>query len=156
MRGPDDSVRGFNVLVGGGLGRTHHKPETFVAVAQPLAFVEPDQVVDISRAVIEVQRDYGDRSNRKHARLKYTIADRGLDWFRAEVQSRLPFPLQPAERLRWEAVDDHLGWHEQGDGKLYVGIYIENGRIAHVSDVRSRTGPRRCLVEAMPQVRLTS
>ena len=118
MRGADDSIRGFNVLVGGGLGRTHHKPETFVAVAQPLAFVEPDQVVDTARAVVEVQRDHGDRTNRKHARLKYTIADRGLDWFRAEVQDRVSFPLQPPEALHWEPVDDHLGWHEQGDGKL--------------------------------------
>jgi sulfite reductase (ferredoxin) len=156
MRGTDDSVRGFNVLIGGGLGRTHHKPETFVAVAQPLAFVEPAQVVDISRAVVEVQRDYGDRTNRKHARLKYTIADRGLDWFRQEVQGRLSFQLQPPEPLHWKPVDDHLGWHEQGDGKLYVGIYIENGRIADAGDVRSRTGLRRIVEEIRPQVRLTA
>ncbi len=156
MRGADDSIRGFTVLVGGGLGRTHHKPETFVAVAQPLAFVEPDQVVDTARAVVEVQRDHGDRTNRKHARLKYTIADRGLDWFRAEVQGRVSFPLQPPEALHWEPVDDHLGWHEQGDGKLYVGIYIENGRIADVGEVRSRTGLRKIVEELRPQVRLTA
>ncbi len=156
MRGADDSVRGFNVLVGGGLGRTHHKPETFVAVAQPLAFVEPSQVVDISRAVVEVQRDYGDRTNRKHARLKYTIADRGLDWFRGEVQARVCFQLQAPEPLRWKPVDDHLGWHEQGDGKLYVGIYVENGRIADVGEVRSRSGLRRIVEEIGPQVRLTA
>ena len=156
MRGADDSIRGFTVLVGGGLGRTHHKPETFVAVAQPLAFVEPDQVVDTARAVVEVQRDHGDRTNRKHARLKYTIADRGLDWFRAEVQGRVSFPLQPPEALHWEPVDDHLGWQEQGDGKLYVGIYIENGRIADVGEVRSRTGLRKIIEELRPQVRLTA
>jgi sulfite reductase (ferredoxin) len=155
MRGPGDSVRGFNVLVGGGLGRTHNKPETFVAVAQPLAFVEPDQIVDVAREVVAVQRDYGNRTNRRHARLKYTIADRGLDWFRAEVQSRLPFRLQPPEDLRWEPVDDHLGWHEQGDGDLYLGVYIENGRIADVGEVRSRTGLRRIVDEIRPQVRLT-
>jgi len=156
LRGADDSIRGFTVLVGGGLGRTHHKPETFVAVAQPLAFVEPDQVVDTARAVVEVQRDHGDRTNRKHARLKYTIADRGLDWFRAEVQGRVSFPLQPPEALHWEPVDDHLGWQEQGDGKLYVGIYIENGRIADVGEVRSRTGLRKIIEELRPQVRLTA
>ena len=156
MRGLDDSVRGFNVLVGGGLGRTHNKPETFVAIAQPLAFVEPDQIVDTARAVVEVQRDYGDRSNRKHARLKYTIADRGLDWFRAQVQSRVAFKLQPPEQLQWEPVDDHLGWHEQGDGKLYLGVYIENGRIADVGEVRSRTGLRTIIDEIRPQVRLTA
>ena len=156
MRGSNGAVRGFNVLVGGGLGRTHHKPETFVAVALPLAFVGPDQAVEVSRAVIEVQRDHGDRTNRKHARLKYTIADRGLPWFRAEVQARVPFQLQPPEPLHWLPVDDHLGWHEQGDGDLYVGIYVENGRIADVAGARYRTGLRRIVEEIRPQVRLTA
>ena len=156
MRGPRDEVRGFNVLVGGGLGRTHHKPETFVAIAQPLGFVAPHQVVDVARAVIEVQRDYGNRTNRKHARLKYTIADRGLDWFRSEVESHLTFRLQPSESLRWKPVDDHLGWHEQGDGKLYLGVYIENGRISDVGELRMRSGLRRIVEELRPQVRLTA
>ena len=156
MKSNDGTLRGFNVLVGGGLGRTHNKPETFVAVAQPLAFVEPDQIVDVAREVVAVQRDYGDRTNRRHARLKYTIADRGLDWFRDEVQSRVTFKLQPPEPLSWKPVDDHLGWHEQGDGRLYVGIYIENGRIADVDGVRSRTGLRKIVDELRPEVRLTA
>lgn len=156
MRGHDDSIRGFNVLVGGGLGRTHNKPETFVAIAQALAFVQPEAVVDVSRAVVEVQRDYGNRSNRRHARLKYTIADRGLDWFRTEVEARVGFELQPPEQLHWKPVDDHLGWHEQGDGKVYLGIYIENGRIADVDELRMRTGLRRIIEEIRPQVRLTA
>jgi sulfite reductase (ferredoxin) len=156
MKRPDGALRGFNLLVGGGLGRTHNKPETFVAVAVPLAFVEPDQVVDVAREVVAVQRDYGDRSNRRHARLKYTIADRGLEWFRGEVQKRLSFELQPPEALVWKPVDDHLGWHEQGDGRLYVGIYIENGRIADVGDLRSRSGLRRIVGELRPQIRLTA
>jgi sulfite reductase (ferredoxin) len=156
MKGADGGVRGFNVLVGGGLGRTHHKPETFVAIAQPLALVQPHEVVDVAREIVAVQRDYGDRTNRKHARLKYTIADRGLEWFRAEVQARLPFRLQPPEELRWQPVDDHLGWHEQGDGRLYVGVFIENGRIADAGEVRSATGLRRIVEELRPQVRLTA
>jgi sulfite reductase (ferredoxin) len=156
MKSKDGNLRGFNVLVGGGLGRTHNKPETFVAVAQPLAFVEPDQIVDVAREVVAVQRDYGDRTNRRHARLKYTIADRGLDWFRDEVQNRVTFKLQLPEPLTWKPVDDHLGWHEQGDGRLYVGIYIENGRIADVDGVRSRTGLRKIVDELRPEVRLTA
>ena len=156
MRTADGAVRGFNVLVGGGLGRTHNKPETFVAVAQPLCFVQPDQVVGVAREVVAVQRDFGDRANRRHARLKYTIADHGLDWFRDEVQKRVAFQLQPPEPLAWKPVDDHLGWHEQGDGRLYVGIYIENGRIADVEGVRSRTGLRRIVEELRPEVRLTA
>jgi len=156
MKRPDGALRGFNVLVGGGLGRTHNKPETFVAVAVPLAFVQAQQIVDVAREVVAVQRDYGDRGNRRHARLKYTIADRGLEWFRGEVQNRLSFELQPPEPLAWKPVDDHLGWHEQGDGRLYVGIYIENGRIADVDGMRSRSGLRRIVDELRPQVRLTA
>lgn len=156
MRGPQGSLRGFNVLVGGGLGRTHNKPETFVAVALPLAYVEPDQIVDLAREVVAVQRDYGNRSNRRHARLKYTIADRGLEWFRAEVQGRVGFDLRPAEQLSWQPVDDHLGWHEQGDGGLYVGIYVENGRIADAAEVRLRSGLRAIVEDLRLQVRLTA
>ena len=150
------SLRGFNLLVGGGLGRTHNKPETFVAIAQPLAFVEVDQLVATAREIVAVQRDYGDRSNRRHARLKYTIADRGLDWFRAEVESRLGFRLQPPEPLTWRPVDDHLGWHEQGDGRLYLGLFIENGRIADAGAARYRTGLRRIVEELRPEIRLSA
>ena len=156
MRGPEESVRGFNLLVGGGLGRTHNKPETFVAVALPLGFVAPVHVVAAAREVIAVQRDYGDRSNRRHARLKYTIADRGLDWFRTEVETRLGFHLQPAEPLAWRPVDDHLGWHEQGDGRLYLGLFVENGRIADADEVRYRTGLRTIVEELRPEIRLTA
>src|ERR1700730_1267144 len=116
--------------------------------------VERGKLVDLAREVVAVQRDYGDRTNRRHARLKYTIADRGLEWFRDEVQKRLAFELQPPEPLAWKPVDDHLGWHEQGDGRLYVGIYIENGRIADVGDVRSRSGLRAIVDQLRPQGRL--
>src|SRR5258708_13228929 len=99
MKRSDGTLRGFNLLVGGGLGRTHNKPETFVAVAVPLAFVEPDQIVELAREVVAVQRDYGDRTNRRHARLKYTIADRGLESFRNAVHLRVGFQLQPPQPL---------------------------------------------------------
>ena len=156
MRSADGRLRGFNALAGGGLGRTHNKPETFVAAAAPLCFVEPAQVIDLAREVVAVQRDYGNRTNRRHARLKYTIADRGLDWFRGEVQSRVTFELQPPESLFWKPVDDHLGWHQQGDGRLYLGLFIENGRIADAGSVQTRTGLRRIVDELRPQVRLTA
>jgi len=156
MRDGDGSLRGFNVLVGGGLGRTHHKPETFVAVAQPLGFVTPERMIDVARAVVMVQRDYGDRTNRKHARLKYTIADRGLEWFRSEVEARSGCQFEAAEKLQWKPVDDHLGWHEQGDGRLYVGLFIENGRIADVGSARYATGLRKVVEELRPDIRLTA
>src|SRR5260370_1784623 len=84
------------------------------------------------------------------------MADRWFDWLRAEVQGRLPFSLQAPESRSWQPVDDHVGWHEQGDGQLYVGIYIENGRIADVGDVRPASGLRHIVEELRPQVRLTA
>jgi sulfite reductase (ferredoxin) len=147
MRNAEGGLAGFDVLVGGGLGRTHNKPATYPAVAQPLAFVAPQHLVETARAVVAVQRDHGDRSDRRHARLKYLLADRGLPWFRAEVQSRICFELANPRPLRWEPTDDHLGWHEQGDGNLFYGLFVENGRIQDDGSVRLKTALRR-LVEA--------
>ncbi len=148
LRGAGGGLDGFNVMVGGGLGRTNNKPETFPAVAVPMAYVGPEQLVAVSQAVVSVQRDYGDRTNRKHARLKYVIAERGVAWFRERVQERVDFPLRDPRPLAWDPVDDHLGWHEQGDGRLFCGIYVENGRIADRDGLRMRTG-LRTIVEAL-------
>ncbi len=145
----------FNILVGGGMGRTRGRPETFAAVAQPMARVPADRVVEASRAVVGVQRDAGDRSDRRHARLKYLIADRGLAWFRDRVQERLDFPLDEPSPLIWPPVDDHLGWHEQQDGLLYLGLHVENGRIADTPGLRLRSALRAVVEELRPQVRLT-
>ncbi len=143
LRDPDGGLAGFDVLVGGGLGRTYNKPDTYPAVARLMAFVEPDQVVATSRAGVAVQRDYGNRTDRRHARLKYLLAERGLDWFREQVQSRVDFPLQDPRPLEWEPLDDHLGWHEQGDGRLFYGLFVENGRIQDEGDFRLKTVLRR-------------
>lgn len=156
MRGPEGGLLGFTVLVGGGLGRTANKPETYPAVSQAMAFVEPHQAVATTRAVVAVQRDFGDRSNRRHARLKYLIADRGLDWFRDQVQARLDFPLQPPKPLHWEPVDDHLGWHAQADGRWFYGLYIENGRIKDEGSFRLRTALREIVTRFRPTLWLTA
>jgi sulfite reductase (ferredoxin) len=155
-QGPDGGLAGVDVLVGGGLGRTANKPETFPAVALPLAFVAPEEAVATCRAVVSVQRDFGDRANRRHARLKYLIHDRGVDWFRERVQERLPFRLGRSRRLSWQPVDDHLGWHEQGDGLLYYGLYIENGRIKDEAGVGLRSGLREIVHRLRPVLRLTA
>src|ERR1700736_1573329 len=155
-RGADGGLAGVDVLVGGGLGRTANKPETFPAVAKPLAFVEPDQAVATCRAVVSVQRDYGDRVNRRHARLKYLIHDRGVDWFRERVQERLPFRLGEPRPLAWRPVDDHLGWHEQGDGLLYYGLYVENGRIKDEDGMRLRSALRELVNRLHLSLRLTA
>jgi len=139
MRGRDGGLDGFTVLVGGGLGRTHNKPDTYPAVARPLA-----------------HRDFGDRSNRRHARLKYLLADRGLPWFREQVQSRVCFELADPRPLRWQPLDDHLGWHEQGDGRLFYGLFVENGRIQDVDGMRLRTALRHLVEEHRPVLWMTA
>src|SRR5215467_5164189 len=148
-------LAGFNVLVGGGLGRTHNKPETYPAVARPLAFVATEHLVETARAVVAVQRDFGDRSNRRHARLKYLLADHGLPWFREQVRSRVGFELSDPWPLRWKPVDDHLGWHEQGDGRLFYGLFVENGRIKDEGRVRLKSALRQLVEEHRPVVWMT-
>jgi sulfite reductase (ferredoxin) len=155
MRGPDGGLDGFTVLVGGGLGRTNNKPDTYPAVSRPLAHVRTEHLVETARAVVAVQRDYGNRSDRRHARLKYLLADRGLPWFREQVQSRLPFTLEDPRPLSWEPLDDHLGWHEQGDGRFFYGLFVENGRIRDDGDMRLKTALRRLVEEHRPVVWMT-
>jgi sulfite reductase (ferredoxin) len=156
MRSPDGGLEGFTVLVGGGLGRTNNKPDTYPAIGRPLAFVRTERLVETARAVIAVQRDYGSRSDRRHARLKYVLAERGLPWFREQVQSRLPFELEAPRPLRWEPLDDHLGWHDQGDGRLFYGLYVENGRIQDAGDARLKTALRRLVEEHRPVLWMTA
>jgi len=125
------------------------------AVALPLAYVQPQNVVEAARAVVAVQRDYGDRTDRRHARLKYLIADRGIDWFRAEVASRLSFALEPSRPLHWSSADDHLGWHEQEDGSHCYGLFVENGRIHDTETTGLRSALREVVETLRPELRLT-
>jgi sulfite reductase (ferredoxin) len=137
-----DVLLGYDLYVGGGLGATHRKAETFPVLAKEFGFCEPADLLPIVRAIVEVQRDYGDRTNRKHARLKYTIADRGIDWFRAEVERYAGKTLAPFRPLpAWE-YRDYLGWHEQGDGRLFLGLSVENGRIKDDARGRLKTALR--------------
>ncbi|MGH7722144.1 MAG: NADPH-dependent assimilatory sulfite reductase hemoprotein subunit [Candidatus Dormibacteria bacterium] len=154
-RDASGGLGGFTVLVGGGLGRTRNKQDTFAAVAQPLAGVAPDQVVAVSRAVIEVQRDHGDRADRRHGRLKYLIAARGLGWFAEQVQQRLDFALGEPQPCNWPRVEDHLGWHEQGDGRLFFGLHLENGRVADTPGRALRSALRELVSALRPRLRLT-
>jgi len=148
-------VEGYNVLVGGGLGVTPSNKRTFPALAQPLAFLRPDQVVDVAAAVVKVHRDFGDRSDRKRARLKYLLADRGLEWFKGEVEKHwgraLPEP-RPQEVLGF---DDHLGWHEQGDGRWFYGLNVENGRIVDREGFTLKSALREICRTFRPGIRLT-
>ncbi len=130
-------------------------PQARPAVAQPMAFVTPDRVVAVAQAIVGVQRDNGDRTNRPHARMKYLIHDRGLDWFQEQVQERLSFKLQGALPLFWKPVDDHLGWHPGADGTGYYGLYVENGRIKDEGEFRLRSALRKLVKELAPTLHLT-
>ncbi len=153
---PDgERVAGFNVLVGGGLGMTHGKKDTYPRLADPLGFATPEEVVKVAEAVIIVQRDYGNRSDRRHARLKYLLDARGLDWFREQVEQRLGRRLPPPAPVQVTDVRDHLGWHDQGGGRSFYGLFIENGRILDTADVRLRTAVRRIVEAFRPGVHFT-
>ena len=125
----DGRIVGYNVLVGGGLGTTPSAQKTFPFLSVPLCYVDREQMIEIGEAVLKVFRDFGNRSDRKRARLKYIIHDWGLPAFRAKVEEYLGHPLAEPRPVVVTDVDDHLGWHEQGDGKLFLGIPVENGRI---------------------------
>lgn len=123
-------IEGCTVLVGGGFGMSHGQIATRPFLAQPLFYVARKHVVDAVEAIVATQRDHGNRTDRKNARLKYTVETMGIDAFRNEVVSRLPdIPTQPANALHFDTVEDILGWHEQGDGKLYCAVYISMGRV---------------------------
>jgi sulfite reductase (NADPH) hemoprotein beta-component len=135
-------LAGFNVTVGGGMGMTHSEPETYPRLADVIGFCTPEQVLQVTEHVVGVQRDFGDRSNRKHARLKYTIDDRGLDWFKDELESRLGWRLQPARPFEFSDNGDRYGWVKGANGKWHLTLFIENGRIQDTDDFPMMTGLR--------------
>ncbi len=152
---PGGEIEGFNVTVGGGMGMSHNSEETFPRTADPLGFVLPDQVIPVAQAVVRVQRDHGDRLNRKHARLKYLLADRGVAWFREQVERELGYALGPWRALPpWE-YRDYLGWHEQGDGQWFLGLSVANGRIKDTEEWRLKSALHQILSTWGFDLRLT-
>jgi sulfite reductase (ferredoxin) len=148
-------IVGYNVLVGGGLGTTPSAQKTFPFLAVPLCYVDRDEVLDIGEAVLKVFRDFGNRSDRKRARLKYIIYDWGLPAFRAKIEEYLGRPVLDPEPVAVTEVEDHLGWHNQGDGRLYLGIPVENGRIKDEGTYRLFSGLRAFFERFHTDARLT-
>jgi sulfite reductase (ferredoxin) len=135
-------LQGFDVFAGGGLGRTHNKEETFARLADEICYVAKDDVYDLVKAIVATQRDFGDRTDRRHARLKYLINDKGVQWFREQVAEYFGKPLEAFKPLpEWKYLD-FLGWQEQGDGKLFVGISVDNGRIKDEGSFQLKTALR--------------
>ena len=137
-----DHLVGYNLNLGGGQGLTHTKAGTHARMASPIASVGPGELLQGAEAVIRLYRDHGNRTDRKRARLKYVLDDMGLDWTRKELERQFgrvladPLPHAPFQ------VPDHLGWHEQGDGRFWLGLPVASGRIEDGPKVRLRTALR--------------
>lgn len=122
-------LKGFNVAIGGGLGRTDQAPKTYPRLASVIGYIDAAKLFPTIDAVMSVQRDYGDRTDRLHARFKYTIDDKGLDWIKAEIERRAGFDLDPAKPYTFTSNGDPLGWLKGENGRLHCTLFIQNGRV---------------------------
>ncbi|MCW9708013.1 NADPH-dependent assimilatory sulfite reductase hemoprotein subunit [Fodinibius salsisoli] len=152
----ENEIRGFNVVVGGGMGMNHRKESTFPRLGDHLGYVSKDKVVDVVKSIIGIQRDHGERVNRKQARMKYLIHDWGLEKFEKELISRLGFELEPYEELPDFDLDLYLGWNQQSDGNWFLGLSIENGRIQDNQEFQLKTALREVVSKFGTGVRLTA
>lgn len=148
-------LQGFNVLAGGGLGRTHNLEETFARAADEIGYVDKDDIYDLVKAIVATQRDYGDRRNRRHARMKYLIHEWGVERFKAKVESYFGKEFQPYKELpAWE-YKDFLGWYEQGDGKWFLGLSVDNGRVKDEGAFQLKTALREIVQQFNLPMRLS-
>jgi sulfite reductase (ferredoxin) len=148
-------VHGFNVFVGGGMGQTHNKEETFARLADPLGYTPAAQMVDVVEKIVIAQRDFGDRQDRRHARMKYLVHEWGIDRFRQKVEEYLGYSLQPVRPIPEMALNDHLGWHQQADDRWFYGLFVENGRVKDQGTHRLRSGLRHIITHFQPVIYLT-
>eukprot|EP01041_Mallomonas_annulata_P007833 gene7833-16024_t len=140
-------LEGFNVMVGGGMGRTHNKDSTFARTADHLGFVAKDDVMELCKSILAAQRDHGNREVRLNARMKYLVHERGIDAFRQLVETYFGKPISPwREIVEWR-YEDWMGWHEQGDGKLFVGVNIEQGRVKDTDGLRIKAALKKIVTE---------
>jgi sulfite reductase (NADPH) hemoprotein beta-component len=146
---------GYNLLAGGGLGMSHGNANTFPRLADVIGFLEPQHLEAVAKAVLTIHRDFGDRTNRKHARLKYVLAERGVDWCRQEVEQRAGMRLAPARPFQFTQQGDLLGWHGQNNGDYFLGLFVQNGRISDVDACQLKAALRRVIEQFQPEVRLT-
>ena len=135
-------LKGFNVVIGGGMGRADRAPETYPRLGDVIGYVDVDQLEPVLDAVMGVQRDFGDRVTRAHARFKYTIDDKGLDVIKAEIERRLGFALAPAKKFSFDSNGDQLGWTTGDDGLEHCTVFIESGRIINKGERRLLDGLR--------------
>uniref|UniRef100_A0A7S2YSM6 assimilatory sulfite reductase (ferredoxin) n=2 Tax=Entomoneis paludosa TaxID=265537 RepID=A0A7S2YSM6_9STRA len=139
---PNGQVEGFNVMVGGGMGRTHNKANTFARAADHLGFVPLQDAMELMKAIVATQRDHGNRQVRANARMKYLVHTLGIDNFRKLVESYFGKPVEPWRPIDEFKYNDWMGWWEQGDGKLFYGQHVENGRVKDEGDFRLKSAMR--------------
>ena len=149
----NDQLVGYNLAVGGGMGRSHGNEQTFPSLADVIGFFTPDKLVDVAKAVLTVHRDFGDRADRKHARLKYVVQERGGDWTRAEIEKRAGLTLAPAKPYKFTTTQDLIGWHKAVDGTWFLGLFVSMGRVK-----AAQRAALRQVAEKFPQIefRLTA
>jgi len=148
-------LSGFNVAIGGGMGMSHGEPETYPRLADVIGYCQVEDVLQVAEQVVILQRDHGDRTNRKHARLKYTIDEMGLAAFVTRLNERLGFELAPARAFQFTDNGDRYGWTRGANGRSHLTLYIPSGRVADVGDRRLMTGLRRIAEIHAGEFRLT-
>lgn len=151
-----DELEGYNVCIGGGQGVQHNNPKTYPRVASPVAFIEGNDLLRMAEAVIKLQRDFGDRTNRRHARIKYLIEEEGTTWVQEKLADYFGKPLTPPRPMPPMQMPDHMGWHEQGDGLLWLGIPIASGRIENRGAEKIRDGLKAAIARWRMPVILTA
>jgi sulfite reductase (NADPH) hemoprotein beta-component len=133
---------GYNVAVGGGMGSTHGNEATYPRIADVIGFCTQEQVVDVAEKVVLVQRDFGDRTDRKHSRFKYTVDDHGPDWILAKLNEYLGYDLGPVRDFKFEDNGDRYGWTEDVNGNSHLTLFIAGGRVLDTPSYPMRTGLR--------------
>jgi sulfite reductase (NADPH) hemoprotein beta-component len=147
----NDRVVGYNVTVGGGMGRSHGNVQTFPRIADVLGFIPRERLIDVAKAVLTIHRDFGDRTNRKHARLKYVVEERGVAWVTAEINRRTDNALAGVRRYEFTSTSDLYGWHRAVDGSLFLTLFVETGRIKDVPGHAQKTALRQ-VAEKFPHI----
>ncbi|WP_411860853.1 assimilatory sulfite reductase (NADPH) hemoprotein subunit [Mammaliicoccus sciuri] len=137
----DDQLVGFNVTVGGGMGMTHGDTKTYPQVGRLLGYFPKEEAVDVCKKILTIQRDYGNRENRKNARFKYTVDRLGVDFIREELNKRLGWEIEEAKPFEFKHNGDRYGWTE-GSGKWHFTLFIQNGRVKDTSDYKLKTALR--------------
>jgi len=146
-----DRLAGYNVSVGGSMGRTHGNDATFARLADVIGFIPPEDVVAVAKAVLTIHRDFGDRTDRKHARLKYVVAERGVEFMRTEVNRRAGIELAPARPFQFTTMSDLYGWRRAVDGSWFLGLFVESGRVKDVPGRAQKTALRQ-VAEQFPGI----